>query len=194
MSLTFSTLLPAGSNSRSMGSRLKSRLRDAGLKNLAKLQELRELDLTQTNVTNAGVKYIGELKSLTVLHLQGTLVTAAGLKDLGGLKLKSWPLDKGSLTDQSLKDYLAMIGPRPRISIKGYGVTDAGLKELETLPRLKHLSLIGTSVSDKGLEKLAEFKQMRSLVISTGNATVTSEGLRKLQQALPWCEVKVSER
>jgi hypothetical protein len=52
----------------------------------ATLTALEELHLYRTKVTDAGLKELAELKGLKELHLQETKVTDAGLKELAGLK------------------------------------------------------------------------------------------------------------
>jgi hypothetical protein len=55
---------------------------DAGLKELAPLKDLRVLDLTHTQVTDGGLKEVARLKNLEALNLTGTKVTAAGVAAL----------------------------------------------------------------------------------------------------------------
>ena len=55
---------------------------DAGLKELAKLNSLQSLDLSDTQVTDAGLKELAGLKSLQTLYLGGTKVTTAGAGEL----------------------------------------------------------------------------------------------------------------
>ncbi len=63
-----------------------TKVTDAGLKELAGLKSLTELDLDRTKVTDAGLRELAGLKNLTKLYLQRTKVTGAGLKELAGLK------------------------------------------------------------------------------------------------------------
>jgi len=55
---------------------------DAGVKELAALENLTALDLSQTMITDAGVKELTGLKNLTELSLYDTKVTDAGVKEL----------------------------------------------------------------------------------------------------------------
>jgi internalin A len=53
---------------------------DAGMKELAALQKLTFLNLSNTKVTDAGLKELAGLKSLYILSLEGTRVTAEGVE------------------------------------------------------------------------------------------------------------------
>jgi hypothetical protein len=66
-------------------------------------------------------------------------------------------------------------------------VTDAGLKQLQGLGRLQRLGLGQTQVTDAGLEHLKGLTRLESLgLIGT---KVTDEGVKKLQEALPNCQI-----
>ena len=62
------------------------KLTDAGLKELAGLKSLRDLNLSNTRVTDAGMKEVARFKNLRVLYLDKTAVTDLGLKELASLK------------------------------------------------------------------------------------------------------------
>ena len=59
---------------------------DAGLMEIAKLQELEGLYLEGTRITDAGLKELAKLQNLKVLSLEDTKITDAGLKDVAKLK------------------------------------------------------------------------------------------------------------
>ena len=63
-----------------------SKVTDAGLANLAALTNLRRLHLEKTAVTDAGLAHVKGLANLEYLNLYGTAVTDAGLAHLSGLK------------------------------------------------------------------------------------------------------------
>jgi len=66
-------------------------------------------------------------------------------------------------------------------------ITDAGLARLKGLRQLQKLSLDNTRITDAGLEHLTGFTQLEWLGIE--NTKVTAEGVKKLQKALPKCEI-----
>jgi hypothetical protein len=59
---------------------------DAGLKELAKLQQLTSLDLSRTRITDAGLKELAKLQQLTSLDVRETKITDAGLKEVAKLQ------------------------------------------------------------------------------------------------------------
>ena len=67
------------------------------------------------------------------------------------------------------------------------GITDAGLKHLVGLTRLTTLDLSGTEITDTGLEYLEGMTELQQLEV--GHTQVTDAGVKKLQQALPKCQI-----
>lgn len=59
---------------------------DAGLKTVAQLPNIALLDLRQTKITDAGLTALTSLKKLQVLNLFGTDITDAGVKHLASIK------------------------------------------------------------------------------------------------------------
>jgi hypothetical protein len=133
-----------------------TRVTEAGLKELAPLQELQELSL-YGSVTDADLKEVASLKGLQKLHIDGLCVTNAGLKELTPLReLQELSIeDSRNVTDAGLKE-LARLKALRSLSVCGerVRVTDAGLKELASLKGLRFLGLSGTSVTDAGLKAL----------------------------------------
>lgn len=83
---------------------------DAGLKTVASLPRLAQLDLRQTKVTDAGLESLTALKNLQTLNLVGTAVTDAGLKQLAAIKsLKSVYLWNSKATEAGAKQLTASI-------------------------------------------------------------------------------------
>ena len=107
-----------------------TKLTDAGLKEVSKLQNLEKLSLPK-QITDEGLKEVAQLQKLTYLHLTDTKITAAGLKEVAKLQ----QLEKLHLTfcDQ---------------------ISDAGLKKLAKLKKFKFLSLVNTQVTDAGVAEL----------------------------------------
>ena len=112
---------------------------DAGLKELAALKRLQELNLScAAQVTDAGLKELAALKSLQSLNLGGTEVTDAGLKELAGLEEPAdrWTSASTKVTDAGLKELAGLKSLQIAEPLAATQVTDAGLKELAALKRL----------------------------------------------------------
>src|SRR5438270_807854 len=60
----------------------KNKITDAGVKELADLENLATLLLDGTQITDESVKELAKLKNLTTLVLRNTKVTNAGVKEL----------------------------------------------------------------------------------------------------------------
>ena len=67
-------------------------------------------------------------------------------------------------------------------------MSDAGLKELVGLPRLRSLDLTGTHVTDAGLTELHAIKNLHRLVLT--DTQTTDAGVSALEMALPYCTVQ----
>jgi hypothetical protein len=74
------------------------------------------------------------------------------------------------------------------LSLHDTPVTDAGLVHLQGLSQLQDLSLGGTKVTDAGLVRLRGLRNLGWLNLT--DSKVTAEGVKKLQQALPNCEIE----
>ena len=59
-----------------------TKITDAGLKEVAKLQQLESLNLNWTKITDAGLKEVAKMKQLTSLVLFRTQITKAGVAEL----------------------------------------------------------------------------------------------------------------
>ena len=92
-----------------------TKITDAGLKDIAKLQKLTHLSLRYTKITDAGLKDIAKLQELIGLWLNGTDITGAGLMDTAKLqKLIHLNLDGTKITDENAAE-LGKALPKCRI-------------------------------------------------------------------------------
>lgn len=115
---------------------------DAGLAHLAKLKNLRELNLVNTPITDAGVAHLARLSRLEVLTLSGTEITDDALRQIRHLK---------NLRTLILEDT---------------EITDSGLAFLAGLPRLEVVLLYRTLVTESGISRL-KAALPHSLVVAT---------------------------
>jgi hypothetical protein len=114
--------------------------------------------------------------------------TDAGLKHLKGLTQLRWLfLQETQATDADLEHVMGLT-QLEALRLCGTQVTDAGLKHLEGLMQLQELDLQGTQVTDAGLEHLKGLTRLQDLDIQ--HTRVTDEGVKKLQQALPKCNIR----
>ena len=105
-------------------------------------QQVWDLNLAGSKVTDAGLAPVAQLTNLRRLRLEKTAVTDAGLEHLKGL---------------ANLEYL---------NLYGTGVTDAGLVHLEGLKNLKNLYLWQSKVTDAGVAKLKA--ALPNVTIDTG--------------------------
>lgn len=91
---------------------------DAALKTIAQFPRLAELDLRQTKITDAGLGALTGLKNLQNLNLFGTEVTDAGVKQLAAIKsLETVTLFQTKATAASVKELTAAI-PGIKVTLK----------------------------------------------------------------------------
>lgn len=87
----------------------KSRATDADLKELAPLNGITDLYLSDTNISDSGLEILGAFEHLESLDLSGTNVTDAGIKYLLANKaLKYLFLDRTNVTGEGFKDLAAL--------------------------------------------------------------------------------------
>lgn len=83
---------------------------DAALKTVAQLPRLVSLDLRQTKITDAGLEALTSLKKLDTLNLYGTEITDAGLKHLAKIKsLKNVYLWQSKATKAGVKQLTSAV-------------------------------------------------------------------------------------
>jgi len=165
----------------------RSQITDAGLRHLVGMSELNHLNLSFTQVSDAGLVYLRGLTELKDLNLEHTQVTDAGLIHLGGLTQLGWlNLDDTQVTDAGLVHLRGLI-ELETLELNHTQVADAGLVHLRELLQLHFLTLNGTKVTDAGLENLGRLKQLQGIFFD--ETKVTDAGVRRLQKALPKCDI-----
>ena len=111
----------------------RTRVTDADLDQLDGLNDnLRRINLSQSEITDAGLARIATMPKLVQLRLASGRMTDAGLECLGQLK--------------ELR----------HLHLIGMPIGDAGLKHLHSLKSLESLYLDGTKATDDGVSRLVE--------------------------------------
>lgn len=112
---------------------------DEGLKHLAGLTNLRDLELAETRVTGTGFRHLTGLKNLTALDLRNCQTTEEGLAAVAGVE------NLGTL------------------ELWGQAVTAGGVKHLAGLKKLRKLYLSTEVVTDEVLAALVDTGLLRAL-------------------------------
>ena len=117
---------------------------------------LRRLVLTGAQISSDGIKHLAELKHLEELDLASTSVSDTGLESLKGLnRLRSLVLDRTTVTDAGLEHLCSLTG-LTRLSLVNSSISDTGLAQLSRMQGLKDLCLVGTDVTPSGIESLRQ--------------------------------------
>ncbi len=176
-------------------------LTDAGIRHLARMPQLRYLDLSGTQVTDAGLKVLRSLRSLERINLSGTHITDTGVAELAGCRaIRRVELAWTRTGDGAIR---ALAGKAQLSHLHtGVGVTDAGLSLLHDLPRFKtwhggdvvleltspdagpNMLVLRGSFTDRGLATLVGLDGLFGLNIDDSQLAITAAGLAPLV-ALP---------
>jgi hypothetical protein len=155
------------------------------------MSRLKSLDLSSNpEITDQGLAHIARLTALTGLVLGGNpKITDAGVSHLASLQgLKDVGLIDTSITDEACKT-LATLPLLESVHLDGTRISDAGLETLSTSNTLKLLTIAACKrISDQCLESLAKIGSLTELQIQN-NPQLTEAAVRKLQDALPKCQI-----
>src|SRR5262249_23263082 len=123
---------------------------DVGLREVARLSQLKRLDLVNVSISDAGLEAIARLEKLDTLHLGACRhVTGSGLSNLAGVsQLRSIVLSGAKLTSAALTA-VAHLGQLEVLSIEFDEAALVELADVEALSRLTALRRlsIGRSVA-----------------------------------------------
>lgn len=173
-------------------------VKDQALLNMATdidcFSDVEALSLEGPRVTDAGLAgadALARLPRLRVVTLRDTAVTDAGLESLS-----RWPLVEvlvidgcKGITDDGLA-HLARMRQLWHVWFAGSTsrLSDAGLVHLCRVPRLEYVTISGVGITDAGLKHLEGMKQWKAIWLY--QTAVTEDGAKRLQEALPDCQVK----
>jgi Leucine-rich repeat (LRR) protein len=129
-----------------------------GVGEIARLQDLRELDLTQSRaLRDADLPALSSLRNLRVLNLSRT---AAG---------------------EYTTDALSQLRRLERLTLSYTAVTDRAVEDLAYLEHLAFLDLSSTEVGDRAMRTLSGMRRLKNLVLRKCRG-VTARGLRELER------------
>jgi putative heme-binding domain-containing protein len=152
-----------------------------GMRCLAGLTQLRELDLDKTRVPNEGLKRLEKLVNLHSLSLfWNTDITDDGLRHLQHLtNLRHLDLNNCChITDKGVA-YLRELTNLRYLGLGGTKISDDGLRCLKSLHNLETLNLHSSGITDKGILHLKDLTHLQSLDLSL--TPITDKGLEHLK-------------
>lgn len=159
---------------------------DTAMAAVSRLVSLRKLSIVDCPVTDAGVAAgLGELRRLESLELYGdeggpklTRAIIPAMANLGRLEELVLSNTTMKLDDSDL-ERISRLGRLRHVTLGGAGITDRGMAGLARLTSLEELHIVDTAVTEVGLAQLARCKKLTRLDLEGSKAT-TLEPLRDL--------------
>jgi internalin A len=138
-----------------------------GFSAFCKCPDLKILNLRGCGVTNAGALEIARIESLQTLNISDTPITGAGLKALCGLN-RLTRLDLSGCKYIAAMSYaeLAHLALLTELDLGGTRADDPALKAVGTLTNLTRLDLTATYVTSAGAMHLSSLKELKRLGLS----------------------------
>lgn len=181
----------------------RTKISDAGLKDIARLTSLKSLDLSFTEITDAGIAHLAEMAQLSHLLLNDTMLTEAGLARLEKLvNLKTLDLSRNQVNQASVDKVRSKLSgcsitynPDPLLdAISKYGGDwDAALTLVQGRREAGGFLFSSSPITDAALRKIAKTENPETLILSYCD-DITNEGLKYLLEmrnltsvTLQWC-------
>lgn len=161
---------------------LECAITDDGMKYLAKLVNLEELDFEANVLTDAGLKQIQGMTKLRRFTVSCSDVTDAGLVHLKGLKSLTIlrVMKSAKITDKGMV-HLAELENLEELDLSSNALTGSGLVALRKLPRLKVLALRYNRLRDAELRHLKDIKSLEEVQLA-GNFHLTDAAVPALKE------------
>ena len=147
---------------------VKGVLTDEDFSKLRFFEEVEEIALYDSRLSDLGLARIAECPALINLTLMRVPVAKSGFRNL-----------------ESLKRLLFL-------ELRETGFSDDDLMSLEKLPELMDLALHEQGITDSGLKQLESWKQLRSLNVQ--NSGVTQAGCDRFMEARPEVRLRTDDK
>jgi len=152
---------------------------DSDMPALARLSDLKRLDLSLTRISDRGLRALKTAPAIEELNLY----FAEQIGDEGAAVLRNWKHLKrvnlrGTKVTDSTLEVLAGLPGIERLDIGWAQITDAGLEHLSALTNLRWLTMGGNKLTDAALQFLRQMPQIEYLDI--GGTQRTDSGLWSL--------------
>ena len=186
---------------------------DAMLEEFNALHSLTSLSLYDSpRITDAGLGTLSRLPRLEYLGLNGLQVTGRGIAPL--VQIRTLQVGSCPNVDDSMLEAIQDLDDLYDLSVTNSAVTDAGIRHLAGLPKLRRLNLSGSEITDEGLatlvvacsdltdlslervpgitdEGVLGLAVLKSLTtLSIYNSRISTNAAVLLSKKLPKCEVR----
>lgn len=164
-----------------------------GLQELFRMHHLQELSLSDRLVTDEVLQDLAKLPNLRVLNLRSLFVTDAGLASLRRLHgLQSLRITLTENVTQAGRNQLAEMKLR-YLEITSFNATDREIKDLGRLMSLRKLRLINAvNVTGAAIPCFAEMTNLKELEVL--GATFSTSDVKRLKTDLPNCQVTLGRQ
>ena len=163
---------------------------DRGMPALATLKNLKRLNLAGDDIRDAGLKSLAGMDQLEELDLSFCRFTENGLKALAGLvNMKRLGLNQTATNDNALEP-VSKFAKLEALSLEYTSVSDAGFAKLTRLP-LAELHLDHTNLTDASVKTLGALSKLRYMDLY--HTELTQQGYDSLKKALPACTINWSK-
>ena len=145
-----------------------SKVTDGGIQYLRPMKKLVYVDLSFTNVTDTALKELAAQRhfKLIGINLHHTKVTDVGMGFLGNLtSLNTVDLNQ-NITDDGLRKLLPLKETLEALGLgSNHHITDAGMTYVGQFPKLEVLGFKSNQITDTGMAKLAELTNLQCVYL-----------------------------
>lgn len=143
----------------------------------------KQLVLRSTNVTDEGMSAVARWDQLRWLDLTDTAVTDKGLAGLeNAAALEQLTLERTDVTDRTAQR-IGRLAALRQLDLSSTKITDAGVASLSGLTHLESLWLTNLVITDEAVDSLRKLRALRQLDIQ--NTRISTSRSQQLQQSLP---------
>ncbi|MFN0170348.1 MAG: leucine-rich repeat domain-containing protein [Bryobacteraceae bacterium] len=137
---------------------------DADMAKLARMPELRRIDLSETRVTDAGLELLKPLQNVGELNCYyAEFLTDDGVRHLRGWKHLERLNLRGTRVTSKVFEHLAQLTSLRWLDLAFTEIDDEGFEHLASLTRLEHLAIGGNRLNGSGLKLLKLLPSLTSL-------------------------------
>ncbi len=163
---------------------------DQSMQYVGQMNGLEKLYIIYAQVTDVGIAHLVNLKNLRVIAISNSLISDRSLAYLAQLpRLEEISLSGNQLSDIGL-EYISNVHQLKKLSIGGsfgWTITDVGALQIANLSNLEELSIITTSITDKGLDQFKRLNKLKIIWLDKDNFSSTA--IQDLKNAIPGLKI-----